>query len=81
MICHFNLKRGRVKLPPLFIMKQNIIYDDTHEHDKEFMIERINKLTEYLAIERNKSFMLEMENAHLQRTIAKLETKLIIKQK
>lgn len=62
-------------------MIKNIIFDDTHEHDKEFMIERINKLTEYLAIERNKSFMLEMENAHLQRTIENLKTKLIIKQK
>ena len=62
-------------------MSKNIIYDDTHEHDKEFMIERINKLTEYLANERNKSFLLAEQNAYLQSKIERLETKLIIKQK
>lgn len=62
-------------------MNKNIIYDDTHEHDKEFMIERINKLTEYLANERNKSFLLAEQNAYLQSKIKQLETKLIIKQK
>lgn len=60
---------------------KNIIYDDTHEHDKEFMIERINKLTEYLANEKNKSFLLAEQNAYLQSKIERLETKLIIKQK
>lgn len=60
---------------------KNIIYDDTHEHDKQFMIERINKLTEYLANERNKSFLLAEQNAYLQSKIKQLETKLIIKQK
>jgi hypothetical protein len=57
---------------------ENIIYDDTHEHDKEFMIERINKLIEYLAIEKNKSFMFESQNAHLQDKINRLETEIII---
>jgi phage terminase large subunit-like protein len=57
---------------------KNIIYDDTHEHDKEFMIERINKLTEYLAIEKNKSFLLQEQNATLQRELNKLQTKITI---
>lgn len=64
-------------MSPFFVM-ENIIYDDTHEHDKEFMIERINKLIEYLAIEKNKSFMFESQNAHLQDKINRLETEIII---
>lgn len=64
-------------MSPFFVMKK-IIYDDTHEHDKEFMIERINKLTEYLAIEKNKSFMLEQQNGHLQNKVNRLETEIII---
>jgi len=64
-------------MSPFFVM-ENIIYDDTHEHDKEFMIERINKLIEYLAIEKNKSFMFESQNAHLQDKINRLEAEIII---
>jgi len=54
------------------------IYDDTEEDDKDFMIERINKLTEYLAIEKNKNFMLEESMANLKRQNEQLQTKIII---
>lgn len=64
-------------MSPFFVM-ENIIYDDTHEHDKEFMIERINKLTEYLAIEKNKSYMLEQQNGYLQNKVNRLENEIIM---
>ena len=55
-----------------------VIYDNTPEDDNEFMIERINKLQEYLAIEKNKSYMLEQQVAALQNKINQQQTKIII---
>ena len=55
-----------------------VIYDNTPEDDEQFMIERINKLQEYLAIERNKSFMLEQQVASLQSKINQQQTKITI---
>jgi len=55
-----------------------VIYDNTPEDDEQFMIERINKLTEYLAYEKNKSFMLEQQVASLQNKINQQQTKITI---
>jgi|SaaInlStandDraft_1057018.scaffolds.fasta_scaffold132081_2 hypothetical protein len=55
-----------------------VIYDNTPEDDNEFMIERINKLQEYLAIEKNKSYMLEQQAAALQNKINQQQTKITI---
>ena len=55
-----------------------VIYDNTPEDDEQFMIERINKLTEYLSYEKNKSFMLEQQVASLQNKINQQQTKITI---